>query len=181
MNKSLAPSNYSDDEILDKIYIIRGTKVMLDKDLAEMYDVSTSRLNEAVKRNKNRFPADFMFQLAKEEFTALISQNAISKKTRGGIRKWPYAFTEQGVAMLSSVLSSERAILVNIQIIRVYTRMRQLLVNNEELWKKLEIIERTLLKKDEEIKTIFAILKKLLTQEKKPREPIGFRLPAKNK
>jgi hypothetical protein len=119
------PSNqpvkvFTDGEIVEKIYIIRGQKVMLDRDLAEMYDVPTFRLNEAVKRNSTRFPEDFMFQLNHEEFKILISQIAIS--SWGGARKSPYAFTEQGVAMLSSVLRSERAIQVNIQIIRVYTK-----------------------------------------------------------
>ena len=108
-------SKINDSIIVDKIYIVRGHKVMLDKDLAEMYDVETSRLNEAVKRNISRFPEDFMFQVSEDESKSLISQIAISKTLgRGGTRKLPYAFTEQGVAMLSSILRSERAIQVNI-------------------------------------------------------------------
>ncbi len=171
---------FTDGEIVEKIYIIRGQKVMLDKDLAEMYDVPTHRLNEAVKRNKTRFPHDFMFQLTSEEFKALISQIAISKKEgRGGVRKLPYAFTEQGVAMLSSVLRSERAIQVNIQIIRVYTKMKQLLLDNKELWMKMEKIEQFLVKKDEEVKAIFKVLKKLLMQEDQPRNVVGFKIPKK--
>ena len=148
---------FTDGDIVERIYVIRGQKVMLDKDLAEMYDVPTFRLNEAVKRNITRFPEDFMFQLNPEEFKNLISQIAIS--SWGGTRKPPFAFTEQGVAILSSVLRSERAIQVNIQIIRVYTKMKQLLLENKELWLKIEKIEKALLKKDEEVQTIFKLLK----------------------
>lgn len=178
----------ADEDIIDCIHIIRGQKVMLDRDLARMYDVPTGRLNEAVKRNEGRFPPDFMFQLTEEEFKILISQIAISsseskKAGWGGIRKLPYAFTEQGVAMLSSVLKSEVAIQVNIQIIRVYTRMRQLLLNSpdaRELLKKIEHIENDLIKKDEDIQTIFKILKELVTEREPPaREPIGFVIPKK--
>ncbi|HTQ64449.1 MAG TPA: ORF6N domain-containing protein [Puia sp.] len=167
-------------QIVEKIYLFRGIKVMIDFDLAEMYGVSTSRLNEAVKRNIKRFPKDFMFQLSKDEFNFLISQIAISKKKgRGGTRKMPFAFTEQGVAMLSSVLHSEIAIQVNIQIIRVYTKMRQLLIDNKELRYKIEAVERNLAKKDEEIQAIFKLLKQLLIQKEKPRKPIGFKIPPK--
>ena len=171
----------SEETILEKIYIIRGQKVMLDKDLAEMYGVPTFRLNEAIKRNISRFPDDFMFQLAKEEYDSLRSQIAILK--RGGHSKYlPYVFTEQGVAMLSSVLNSETAIQVNIQIIRLFTKMKQLILDNKDLWMKIERIEQHLIKHDEEIKTVFAYLKKLLIQENKPRNPIGFRIPGqKNK
>jgi hypothetical protein len=172
-----------DQDIIDCIHIIRGQKVMLDRDLAKMYGVPTKHLNQAMKRNLTRFPPDFMFQLTGEEFKSLKSQIVTSKieekKTgRGGIRKLPFAFTEQGVAMLSSVLNSEIAIQVNIQIIRVYTRMRQFFLDNEELKKKIEAIEKNLVKKDEEIQTIFKILKELLVQETPPaREPIGFKIP----
>jgi uncharacterized membrane-anchored protein YjiN (DUF445 family) len=161
---------------------------MLDRDLAKMYGVPTGQLNQAIKRNITRFPPDFMFQLTEDELKALISQIVISKKAerkngRGGIRKLPYAFTEQGVAMLSSILNSEIAIQVNIQIIRVYTRLRQFLLNNlnnEEIRNKIESIEKNLIKKDEEIQTIFKILKELLVQEPAPaREPIGFKIPKK--
>lgn len=168
---------FSESQIVEKIYYIRGLKVMLDKDLAEMYGVDTRNLNKAVKRNLQRFPEDFMFQLSKEEFENLMFQIGTSSSTWGGTRKLPYAFTEQGVAMLSSVLRSEIAIQVNIQIIRVYTRMRQLLLDNKELWQKIESIERNLLKKDEEIQGIFKILKQLLVKPEKPREPIGFKIP----
>jgi hypothetical protein len=164
---------------VEKIYIIRGQKVMLDRDLAEMYGVEVKRLNQAVKRNTSRFPEDFMFQLNQDEFQNLKSQFVTS--SWGGIRKLPYAFTEQGVAMLSSVLNSETAIQVNIQIIRLFTKMKQLILDNKDLWMKIEKIEQHLLKNDEEIKTIFAYLKKLLIQENKPRNPIGFKAPGKTK
>jgi hypothetical protein len=162
---------------------------MLDSDLARMYGVSTKHLNQSMKRNITRFPPDFMFQLTAEEFKTLRSQFVTSKSEenkdgRGGQRYIPYAFTEQGVAMLSSVLNSEIAIQVNIQIIRVYTRIRQFLLNSpdaRELLKKIESIEKNLSKKDEEIQIIFKILKELVAKESKPtaREPIGFVLPKK--
>ena len=169
----------SEENILEKIYVIRGLKVMLDRDLAEMYGVEVKRLNEAVKRNSTRFPEDFMFQLAQNEWPNLKSQFATS--SWGGTRKPPYAFTEQGVAMLSSVLNSETAIQVNIQIIRLFTKMKQLILDNKDLWMKIEKIEQHLVKNDEEIKTVFAYLKKLLIQENKPRNPIGFRTSEKTK
>lgn len=163
----------SEEIILQKILLMRGQKVMLDKDLAEMYGVEVRVLNQAVKRNANRFPEDFMFQLAQNEWRDLKSQNATS--SWGGARKPPHAFTEQGVAMLSSVLNSETAIQVNIQIIRLFTKMKQLVLDNKDLWSKIEKIEQQLVKNDEELKTVFAYLKKLLVQDNKPRNPIGFR------
>jgi ORF6N domain len=132
--------------IIDKVHIERGAKVMLDKDLAEMYGAEVRTLNQAVKRKLQRFPADFMFQLTEEEWDSLISQIVISKKGRGGTRFLPYAFTEQGVAMLSSVLNSDTAVDVNIQIIRVFTKMKQLLYDNKGLWNKIEKIEQHLVK-----------------------------------
>ncbi len=181
MPKSSLPiTPVSEETIVEKIYIIQGQKVMLDRDLAEMYGVPTFRLNEAVKRNISRFPDDFMFQLTKDEYNSLRSQFAILK--RGKHSKYlPYAFTEQGVAMLSSVLNSEIAIQVNIQIIRLFTKMKQLILDNKDLWMKIEKIEQHLLKNDEEIKTVFVYLKKLLIQESKPRNPIGFKVPGKTK
>ncbi len=171
----------AEQTIVDKIYLLRGQKVMLDKDLAEIYNVKTFRLNEAVKRNITRFPSDFMFQLTAEEFKSLISQNAISNNIgRGGTRKLPNVFTEHGVAMISSVLNSETAIQVNIQIIRVFTKMKQLIFDNKELFNKIEKIENKLTQHDDELKNIFAILKKLL-QTPKPikRNAIGFPYPDK--
>ena len=169
----------SEENILEKIYLIRGQKVMLDRDLAEMYGVEVRVLNQAVKRNSTRFPEDFMFQINRDEFQNLKSQIVIS--SWGGSRTLPYVFTEQGVAMLSSVLNSETAIQVNIQIIRLFTKMKQLILDNKDLWMKIEKIEQHLMKNDEEIKTIFAYLKKLLIQENKPRNPIGFRTSGKTK
>ena len=169
----------SEENILKKIYLIRGQKVMLDRDLAEMYGVEVRVLNQAVKRNSTRFPEDFMFQINRDEFQNLKSQIVIS--SWGGSRTLPYVFTEQGVAMLSSVLNSETAIQVNIQIIRLFTKMKQLILDNKDLWMKIEKIEQHLMKNDEEIKTIFAYLKKLLIQENKPRSPIGFRASEKTK
>ncbi len=166
--------------IIDKVHVVRGTKVMLDKDLAEMYGVEVKVLNQSVKRKQQRFPIDFMFQLTIVEWNSLKSQIVTSKNQgRGGVRKLPFAFTEQGVAMLSSVLNSDTAIEVNIQIIRVFTKMKQLLLDNKDLALKIEKIEQHLIKHDEEINTVFQYLKKLLVQENKPRKAIGFPYPNK--
>src|SRR6266536_2431921 len=178
MNKLIGVSNYSAD-IIERIYIVRGIKVMLDKDLAEMYSVETRDLNKAIKRNISRFPEDFMFPLTKEEFQNLMFQIGTSSSTWGGTRKLPNVFTEQGVAMLSSVLRSERAIQVNIQIICVYTKMKQILLDNKELWLKIERIEQKLIKNYEEVKTIFKILKQLLVQEQKPKKEMNTAITIK--
>jgi hypothetical protein len=170
---------FNDNEIVEKIYIIRGQKVMIDRDLAEMYEVETLRLKEQVRRNISRFPEDFMFQMSPEEFQNWRSQIAMSKSDKMGLRYAPFCFTEQGVAQLSSVLRSETAIQVNIQIIRVYTKMKQVLLDNKELWLKIEKIEQAMQKKDGEVKTIFKILKQLLVKEEKPRQPIGFKVTPK--
>jgi len=148
---------------------------MLDQDLADLYDVPTKRLNEQVKRNIGRFPSDFMFHLTDEEFENLRSQFATS--SWGGRRVAPYAFTEHGVLMLSSVLNSERAISVNIQIMRIYTKMRELLMTNQEILLKLEQLERKVDGHDEDIQVIFAHLKQLLDPPQQPRPRIGFRRP----
>ncbi len=158
------------ERIVRKIYIIRNKKVMLDRDLAELYGVKTMVLNQAVKRNIKRFPADFMFQLDKAEFKSLISQIVISK--RGGTRQEPFAFTEQGVAMLSSVLNSGRAIEVNIQIIRTFTKIRELLATNEALQRKIMQMEH---KYDKKLKKVFDILRLLLADEEKSGNEIGFK------
>ena len=157
--------------IVSKIYIIRNKKVMLDRDLAELYGVMTGNLNLAVRRNLKRFPEDFMFQLNKEEFKNLILQ--IETSSWGGIRKSPFVFTEQGVAMLSSVLNSDRAINVNIQVIRTFVKIRELLATNEILQKKIMAMED---KYDSKIKKIFDILGLLLEDKnlKKKRNTIGF-------
>ncbi len=163
----------ADEMIVTKIYLLRGQKVMLDEDLAELYQVPTGRLNEQVKRNIARFPADFMFQLTKEEFENLKSQNATS--SWGGRRKLPSAFTEHGVLMLSSVLNSERAVSVNIQIMRIYTKMREMLMTNQEILLKLEQLERQTFQNSDDIQMIFTALKELLNPPQEPRPRIGFR------
>jgi hypothetical protein len=162
-----------DELVMNKIYMIRGQKVMLDRDLAELYDVETKALNQAVKRNSGRFPADFMFQLTKPEFENLKSQ--IVTSSWGGVRKMPFAFTEQGVAMLSSVLKSETAIRVNIQIIRIFTRMREMIMNHKDILLQLEKIEKKLAGHDEDITLIFQYLKQLLNSPSPPRQRIGFK------
>jgi phage regulator Rha-like protein len=163
----------SDEAVISKIYLIRGYKVILDRDLAELYDVSTGNLNKAVKRNLLRFPKDFMFQLSEKEFKDLIFQNGTS--SWGGTRKLPYAFTEQGVAMLSSVLNSERAVLMNIHIIRVFTRMREMLSTHKDVLLKLEQLERKVVRQDDDIKLIFDYLKELLNPKMEPLRKIGFK------
>lgn len=160
--------------IQNKIFLLRNKRIILDKDIARMYGVSTSRLNEQVKRNLKRFPDDFMFQLSKEEFNTLISQIATSKIKRGGTRKLPYAFTEQGVAMLSSVLKSERAISVNIQIVRVFVKLREILSTHIELANKLKELELKIESHDEQITTLFEAINQLLLPPEKPKPPIGF-------
>ena len=162
-----------DEVVMNKIYLIRGQKVMLDRDLAELYGVETRRLNEQVKRNKDRFPKDFMFQLSSKEFENLISQFATS--SWGGIRKLPFAFTEQGVAMLSSVLNSAVAIQVNIQIIRIFTKMREMLLTNKDILLKLEKLEKDITTNKQDIANIFEALKQLLTPPAEKRIRIGFK------
>jgi len=155
--------------IENKIFFLRGKKVMLDKDLAVLYGVTTGNLNKSVKRNIDRFPEDFMFQLTKEEFKNLIFHFGTS--SWGGIRKLPYAFTENGVAMLSSVLNSERAIKVNIQIMRTFTRLREMLMTHKDLKEKIEAMEK---KYDYQFKIVFDAIKQLLEPLEKPKKRIGF-------
>lgn len=157
--------------IENKIFLIRGKKVMLDKDLALLYEVPTKRPNEQVKRNIKRFPDDFMVQLSKEEYYSLRSQFATLK--RGQHRKYlPYAFTEQGVAMLSSVLNSERAIQVNIQIMRTFTKLREIFATHKDLQRKIEDMES---KYDKQFKIVFEAIRQLLEPPpEKPKGRIGF-------
>jgi len=157
--------------IESKILIIRGKKVMLDRDLAVLYDVETRTLNQAVRRNIKRFPEDFMFQLTKEEMNNWKSQIVISNKDKMGIRKKPYAFTENGVAMLSSVLNSERAITVNIQIMRTFTKLRELLTTHKELKQKLNKMEK---KYDHQFKIVFDAIRQLIGPAPKSGKRIGF-------
>jgi len=157
-----------------RIYLIRGQKVMLDSDLAELYGVVTKALNQAVRRNLGRFPGDFMFQLTAEEADSLRSQIVTLKTTgRGRHRKYlPYVFTEQGVAMLSSVLNSEGAIEANIVIMRAFVRLREMMLSNDELNRKINALEQ---KYDEKFKVVFAALRKLIAAPEKPRREIGFK------
>jgi hypothetical protein len=157
------------ERIEGKIYLIRGKKVMFDRDLAALYGVTTGALNQAVKRNPERFPDDFMFQLTEKEFENLKSQFVTS--SWGGVRKLPFVFTEHGVLMLSSVLKSDRAIQVNIQIVRIFTRLRQLVATNREILAKVEQMEK---KYDEQFKVVFEVMKRLLAEEEKPKRRIGF-------
>ena len=149
--------------------------MIVDFDLAELYGVTTSRLNEQVTRNRKRFPEDFMFRLTKGEAEALRSQFAISNTGRGGRRYLPYAFTEQGVAMLSSVLNSEQAIEVNIAIMRAFVRLRQMLETNEELNRKFAAVIRKLSTHDKYFRVVFDELKKLTEQPLSSRKQIGFK------
>jgi hypothetical protein len=160
--------------IEQKIYLIRGQRVMLDKDLANLYQVPTKRLNEQVKRNNRRFPKDFAFLLTQQEVAILRSQFATSRW--GGQRYFPYAFTEQGVAMLSSVLNSEKAIEVNIAIMRAFVKLRQILSTNKELAQKLKELEQRLEKHDTEIHAIFEAIRQLMTPPDKPKRKIGFHI-----
>ncbi len=156
-----------------KIYLIRGEKVMLDSDLAVLYEVETFNLNKAVKRNIDRFPKDFMFQLTQEEADSLRFQIGMSKtEGRGGRRYLPYVFTEQGVAMLSTVLNSERAVKVNIEIMRTFVRLRQMLSSNAELSRKLQSLEK---KYDAQFKIVFDAIKQLMIPAEPKKGKIGFR------
>lgn len=165
--KNLIPN----ERIIQKIFVIRGQKIMFDRDLAELYGVKTQVLNQAVKRNMKRFPEDFMFHLTKEEIKNWKSQIVISNREKMGLRKAPLVFTEHGVLMLSSVLKSERAIQVNIQVVRTFIKLREMLSNYKDLKEKIEWIEK---KYDSRFKVVFDTLKHLLKEEEKPKNKIGF-------
>lgn len=156
-----------------RIYIVRGLKVMLDSDLAELYQVETKNLNKAVKRNIARFPGDFMFQLTEEEWNLLRFQTGTSNTDRGGRRYMPYVFTEQGVAMLSSVLNSERSVQVNIAIMRAFVQLREIAVSHKDLLQKVNEMEK---KYDENFRVVFAALKRLMEPQPLPlKRRIGFK------
>jgi hypothetical protein len=173
--KSLVPPGH----IERRIYLIRGRKVMLDADLAALYGVSTARLNQQVRRNIERFPSDFMFALTVAEHRNLMLQIATSNKGRGGRRKLPLVFTEQGVAMLSSVLNSQQSIQVNIAIMRAFVRIRQLFASNKDLARRLQELEKRHDQHDENFKAVFAAIRELMEPPIKPRPQIGFRLHGK--
>jgi len=164
-----------DEIIMNKIYLIRGMKVMLDKDLAELYCVETKALKQQVKRNLNRFPGDFMFELTREEFDHLRSQIVTSRW--GGARYLPMVFTEQGVAMLSSVLRSDQAISVNIQIMRIFTKLREMLTDNMSLRLDIEEIKKRLANQDRNIELVFTYLDEMIERQENsiPRKQIGYK------
>ena len=164
-----------DELVMNKIYLVRGQKVMFDFDLALLYGVETRVLNQAVKRNTSRFPEDFMFRLSEKEWEVLRSQIVMSSKKHRGVVYLPYVFTEQGVSMLSGVLNSETAIRVHIQIIRVFAKMRELLLTHKDILLQLEKIEKKLTGHDEDIQLIFQYLKQLLNPPQSPRRKIGFK------
>lgn len=160
------------DDIAQRIMILRGHKVMLDADLAELYGVETKALNQAVRRNAERFPADFMFQLSDVELKDLRSQSVTSNgEPRGGRRYLPYAFTEEGVAMLSSVLRSKRAVMVNIEIMRAFVKLRRILADHRELAQKIDELER---RYDEQFAVVFEALRELMMPALPPGRRIGF-------
>ncbi|MFO8053246.1 MAG: ORF6N domain-containing protein [Candidatus Omnitrophota bacterium] len=158
------------EQIARKVLLIRGRKVMLDRDLSELYGVTTGNLNKAVNRNKERFPNDFMFQLTKKEFKNLIFH--FGRSSWGGVRKTPKVFTEHGILMLSSVLRSKRAVRVNIQIMRIFIKMRKMFPNYKNLEKKINKIEN---KYDSQFKVVFEAIRQLALEEEKPKRKIGFK------
>lgn len=189
MSKEIIPA----EQIARQIFYFRGEKVLLDFDLATLYGVATKALNQAVKRNRERFPDDFMFQLTTEEVLVLRSQNVTSSlqgtgnqetmkswsrmvtgSKHGGTRYRPYAFTEQGIAMLSSVLKSKRAVKVNIAIMRAFVRLRRMLETNREMAKKFSELEERVGKQDQEIAAILEAIRQLMAPPEKPRREIGF-------
>ena len=164
-----------EERLLHHIYIIRGKKVMLDKDLASLYGIETKRLKEQVRRNRNRFPADFMFELNKKEFENWRSQFATSNSEIMGMRHAPFAFTEHGILMLSSILNTDRAIKVNIRIMMIFIKMREMLHTHKALLEKLEQLEKKVTGHDDSIKLIFQSLRRFLQNQNPPRRRIGFR------
>jgi hypothetical protein len=182
-NKSIIP----EEAVISKIYLLRSHKVMMDRDLAELYGVKAIRLREQVKRNITRFPENFMFQLTEKEVELMVSQNAIpSKQQLGGAL--PYAFTEHGVLMLANVLKSEQAIQMSIRIIEIFVKIREMLLTHKDILLKLEQLEKKIVRQDQkadkledDIETIFNTLKQLINPPQEPREPIGFKPPKKNR
>jgi len=164
-----------------RILILRHQKVILDTDLAELYGVPVKRLNEQVKRNRQRFPADFMFQLSPKEAEDLRSQSATAKPQRGGRRYLPYAFTEHGAIMAATVLNSERAVEMSVFVVRAFVRLREMLSTNRELAAKLAELEGRLDTQDASIQNLFEAIKELMIPEEPSRRRIGFELPASKK
>src|SRR5581483_657457 len=164
-----------------RIFVLRDHKIILDSDLAELYGVRVKRLNEQVKRNRERFPADFLFQLTAKEYEVLRSQNATSNATRGGRRYLPYAFTEHGAIMAATVLNSERAVEMSIFVVRAFVRLREMVSNNRQIVAKLEELENRLEKHDTDIEQLIQAIKELMVPPEPTGRKIGFHLPAKPK
>lgn len=169
-NQSLVP----DERIIQKIFLIRDKKVMIDRDLAVLYGVETKRLKEAVRRNAARFPEDFMFEMTAREFELWRNENLLDDVDRMGLRYAPFCFTEQGVTMLSCVLNSDQAIGMNIRIIRVFTRMRELLMSHKDVLLKLEQVERQLMHHHSDIQKIFVAIKQLIIPPPQKSRRIGY-------
>ena len=171
-----------EERIIDKIYLIRSQKVMLDRDLAKLYGLETKVLKQQVKRNIDRFPEDFMFELTKDEFANWRSQFVTSNSDRMGLRYLPMVFTEHGVLMLSSVLNSKKAISVNIQIMRIFTRIRLMFTDTLSIKLEIEEIKKKLQNQDKNIEIVFSYLDELITKQKTPapRKQIGFKTNEKN-
>ncbi len=165
-----------DEIIIDRIFFIRNKKVMIDRDLANLYGVETKALKQSVKRNPDRFPPDFMFEMSKEELENWRSQIVTSNSEKMGLRYAPYCFTEQGVTMLSCVLNSKRAIIVNIKIIRVFTKLKEMVLTHKDILLKLEQMENQVLKNSKEIQMIFSALKQLLNPPQMARRKVGFKV-----
>ncbi len=174
MSKTRVPK-IQEEILTNKIYFIRQQKVMIDRDLAELYGVETKRLKEAVKRNIGRFPSDFMFVLTKQEFKNWRTQFASSNSDRKGLRYSPFCFTEQGVTMLSSVLNSKRAIEVNIRVVRLFIRLREVVISNKEILAKLEQLENKVGKHGEEIDGLFQEIRNLADFRNEPRTAVGYK------
>ncbi len=168
--KTLLPT----ESVIHKILVIRNQKVILDRDLAILYNVETRLLKQAVRRNMKRFPKDFMFQLTKEEFDNWRSQTVMSKSDQKGLRYNPFAFTEQGVAMLSSVLKSERAIEVNILIMRAFVKLREIISTHKKVEEKLKELESKLREHDDQIVQIIQVINQLIAPPQPPKRKIGF-------
>lgn len=181
MDKKIDETAVSDELIMNKIYYIRQHKTMIDSDLAELYEVDNKQLKRQVKRNIERFPSDFMFELTQLEYDSLRSQIGTSNIGRGGTRYLPMVFTEQGVAMLSSILNSKKAIVVNIQIIRIFTRIRQMLFDKSELRTMIEEIRKKTDNNTQNIELVFQYLDQLIEKKEntKPIRKIGYKIPKK--
>jgi phage regulator Rha-like protein len=180
MKGSISSITIPDEVVISKIYVIRNVKVMLDRDLAELYEVETRALKQSVKRNISRFPNDFMFEMTDKEMDNWRNKFEAIAKDKKGLRYAPFCFTEQGVAMLSSILNSDRAIQVNIQIIRIFTKMRELLSSHKEILQKIGQLDKRSLEQEDNIKLIFEYLKQLKTGQQreilqKNRRRIGFK------